>query len=181
MDIINESEFTTQELTEQTLKCVKLAGKRLWVMIFITLAFAITGVVFAIVFASKNLKYSDFLLIAGCFLILLLMLLYFKIFYPRSIKKNYDNTFGDSIKYKFTFHINRVDCELNSLKEKSKGTFNYDSLTKIVEENGIIRLYIAKRNFLPVKISGFVPDEFIKIQKAMQNSKTKYIIKNTVK
>ena len=35
MDIINESEFTTQELTEQTLKCVKLAGKRLWVMIFI--------------------------------------------------------------------------------------------------------------------------------------------------
>lgn len=181
MDIINESEFTTEELTEQTLKCVRLSGKRLWVMIFITLAFAITGVVFAIVFAIKKLKYSDFLLIAGCFFILLLMLLYFKIFYPKSIKKNYEATFGNTIKYRFIFHINRVDCELNSLKEKSKGTFNYDSLSKIVEDNGILRLYIAKRNFLPVKIDNFIPDEFIKIKKAMQNSKTKYIIKNNAK
>lgn len=181
MDVINESEYSTLELTKQTLKCLKLAGKRLWIMIFLTIAFIITGIVCAIIAASNKMKYTDFIIIAASFFIILLMLLYYKIWYPKSIKKSYDNTFGDTVKYKFIFHINRFDCELNSLKEKSKATFNYDSLKKIVEDNGIIRLYIAKRNFLPVRIDNFKKDEFIKIQKAMQNSKTKYIIKKTTK
>lgn len=181
MDIINESEFSTEELTKQTLKCIRLAGRRLWIMIFITIAFIITGIVCAIIAANKNMKYTDFIVIAACFFIILLMLLYYKLLYPKSIKKNYDNTFGDVVRYRFVFHINRVDCQLNSLKEKSKATFNYDSLNKIVEDNGIIRLYIAKRNFLPVRIDNFKPDEFIKIKKAMQNSKAKYIIKKTTK
>ena len=182
MDVENKSEFTVDELTKQTLKCIKLSGIRLWIMIFITIAFIISGIVCAIISASKNIRYTDFLIISGCFFIIFLMLLYYKIGYPRSIKKNYYNTFGEMVKYEFVFHINRFDCELESKEGINKATIKYDDLKKIVEDNGVIRLYIAKRNFLPVKIDKFIPNEFVKIQKAMQNSKTKYIIaKKTTK
>lgn len=177
MDVINESEFSIEELTKQTLKSIRLSGKRLLILIFLDIAFIIAGLVLSIIAIVNKQKFVDFLVISSCFVIMLLMLLYFKFGYPKSIKKTYKNNFGEGVKYKYVFHINRFDCNLISLEGNNKATINYDALKKIVEDRGIIRLYIEKRNFLPVKIENFKPDEFIKIQKAMQNSKTKYIIK----
>ena len=37
MDIINESEFSVDEITKETIKCMKLSGKRLLFLIIIAL------------------------------------------------------------------------------------------------------------------------------------------------
>ena len=177
MDVINESEFSVEELTKQTLKSIKLSGKRLLILIFLDVAFIIAGFVLTIIAAVNKQKFVDYIVISSCFIIMLFMLLYFKLGYPNSIKKTYRKNFGDGVHYEYVFHINRFDCTLISLEGKNKATINYDSLKKIVEEEDVLRLYIEKRNFLPVKIANFKPNEFVKIQKAMQNSKAKYIIK----
>jgi len=177
MDVINECEFSVDELTKVTLKCLKLRGARIWLFISITLLSIGFGFV-ALFLAIHNKKnVSDAILILVCLAIILLMLLYFVFIYPKSIKKNYTRNFKDGIKYKYTFHINRVDLESEVYNGNTKATFTYDSLVKIVEDNTYLLLYIAKRNFLPVKKEAFVPNEFEKIKKAMQNSKAKYIEK----
>lgn len=183
MDVVNECEFSVDELTKVTLKCLKLRGVRIWLFISITLLSIGFGFV-ALFLALHNKKnISDAILILVCLFIILFMLLYFVFIYPKSIKKNYAKNFLNGIKYKYTFHINRVDLESEVYNGNTRATFNYDNLIKVVEDNNYLLLYIAKRNFLPVKKEAFIENEFIKIKKAIKNSKTKYIekIKNNEK
>ena len=52
MDIINESEFTIDEITHETLMCVRLNGKRLLfylTLVLIVMALGITSVILEIV------------------------------------------------------------------------------------------------------------------------------------
>ena len=177
MDVVNESEFSVDEITKETIKCMRLSGIRLVILIIIVsifVALGAAGLIYSII-VQKNV--SDFAVIMSCFIILLLMLLYFKFMHPKTIKKGYLSDFGDSIRFQFVFHINRFDCKTISAKSTTKGTFKYEELKKIVEDKGILRLYIAKRNFIPVRLENFKDNEFEKIKKAFDNLKVKYIVK----
>lgn len=181
MDVANESEFTVDEITKETIKCMKLSGKRLLFLIILVLLFVGLGIAGLIISIIQKKNIADFAMILGCFVILLLMLLYFKFMHPKSLKRNYMNEFGEVIRFKYVFHINRLDCQTISAKTRNKATFTYDSMQKIIEDNGMLRLYIAKRNFLLARISEFDSNDFEKIKKAMMNSKAKYITKKEKK
>lgn len=171
MDINNESVFTIDELTKETMKCVRLRGWRIWLfigLIIMSMGFGIAGLVYAIV---KSMKITDFIVILVCLFIILLMLLYFLIYYPKAIKKNYIKTFKDYANFRYVFHINRFECYTNTENSVIESKFNYDELYKAVEDNGVLRVYIAKRNFLPVKIDKFENTDYDKIKKALKNSK----------
>ena len=174
MDVINESEFSIDEIVKETLKCVKLGGKKLFIyiaLVVISFIFCIVGLVLA---KFNNKAITDFIVIGICLLIILAILIYFLVFYPKSVRKTYEKTFGSSVRFKYVFHINRFDCYADTEKQNAKSTYNYDSLIKVIETKDILRIYIAKNNFLPVKKECFKSDEFEKIKKAMLNSKLKY-------
>ena len=174
MDVINESEFSIDEITKETIKCVRLGGKRTWIylaLIIISFIFCIVGLVLA-KFNGKAI--TDFIIIGICLIIIAAILIYFIALYPKRIRSTYEKQFGSSVKFKYVFHINRFDCYADTEKQNAKSTYTYDSLIKIVETSTILRIYISKNNFLPVKKECFDQSEFEKIKKAMLNSKLKY-------
>ena len=174
MDVINESEFSIDEITSETLKCVRLGGKRLWIYISLVIISFIACIVGLIMAKFNKSAITDFIIIGICLLIMLGILIYFLVGYPKRIRKTYEKTFGSSVKFKYIFHINRFDCYADAEKQNAKSTYTYDSLIKIIETKETLRIYISKNNFLPVKKSSFNQDEFGKIKKAMLNSKLKY-------
>jgi hypothetical protein len=177
MDVINESTFSIDEISDITIKCYKLSGKRLWIYIILVLLSIVTCAIGLILAKVDGKKVTDFILIGVCLFIILFILIYFLVLYPKRIRKSYVDAFGDKVWFKYIFHINRVDVITDPNKENEKSVFTYNLLKKVVETDDILRIYIAKNNFLPVKKENFVPNEFIKIKKAMQNSKLKYIEK----
>ena len=174
MDIINESEFTIDEITHETLMCVRLNGKRLLfylTLVLIVMALGITSLILEIVNHKSTV---DSIVIICSLGIILLLLGYFKFFYPRTIKNSYVKNFGGNIFFKYNFHINRLDVETTSVYASSKGVFKYESLTRVVETPEVLRIYIQKRSFLPVKKENFNPNDFPKIKKALIDSKIRY-------
>ena len=148
MDIVNESEFTVDEITKETIKCMRLSGKRLLFLILLVSVFVCLGLAGLIYSLIQKKNVADFAVIMSCFIILLLMLLYFKFLHPRSVRSGYVKEFGEIITFSYIFHINRVDCKTISVNSTNKATFKYEDLKKVVEDNGIARLYIGKRNSL---------------------------------
>ncbi len=177
MDIINESEFSKEELAKITLKSTRLGGKAYWIYLISTIAVMIATLVIMIIMINQKKKYGDLIAIEGCFLIIVLILLYFKLIYPKTIKKQYQKVFGDTIHFKYTFHINRFDCEATSDNHHSKATFPFDKLYKIIDKNGIMRIYIEKRNFFPVIKGNFNSDDYKKLDQILAESKVRYIKK----
>ena len=174
MDIINESEFTIDEITHETLMCVRLNGKRLLFYLLLVLAVMSLGVVALVLELMNNKSVVDSIVIICSLSIIILLLAYFKFLYPKTIKKSYMKNFGGNILFKYNFHINRLDVESTSVKANSKGVFKYESLTKVVETPEVMRFYIQKRNFLPVKKANFNPNDFPKLKKALIDSNVKY-------
>ena len=177
MDINNESEFSLDEITKITIKNSKLGGKTYWVYFLSVISVMIATLVLIIIMAVNNKKITDLIAIEGCFLLILLMLLYFKFLYPKSVKKQYKQNFGDNIKFSYVFHINRVDCHTSSMEYDAKATFHYDKMLKIVEEKDIYKLFIAKGNFLPVRKECFNANDFIKFEQVLKDVKVKYVKK----
>ena len=177
MDILNESEFSVDEITKETIKCMKLSGKRLLFLIIIVAVFVCLGIAGVVFSAVQKKNVSDYAVILGCFVILLLMLLYFKFIHPRSIRSGYLKQFGETITFVYAFHINRVDCKSISVNSTSKEVFKYVELKKVVEDHGILRLYIGKRNFVPVKLNQFKDNEYEKVKKSFDNLNIKYVTK----
>ena len=174
MDINNESEFSVDEISKETLKVLRIGGKQL-ILYIVLAAAALAGLVGFMIYAlSIGKKVTDLIVLVICIVIILLMLLYFELGYPKTIKKQYEKNFGSHIKFNYVFHINRVSVESTSDITSSKGTFTYESMYKIVEGPNTIRLYIAKRNFLPVKKSGFSESDYKKIMQVLQEAKVKY-------
>ena len=89
MDINNESEFSLDEITKITIKNSKLGGKTYWVYLLSVITVMIATLVLIIIMAVNNKKIADLIAIEGCFSLIILMLLYFKLLYPKSIKKQY--------------------------------------------------------------------------------------------
>ena len=177
MNIVNESEFSVDEITKETIKCMRLSGKRLLFLILLVSVFVCLGIAGVIYSVIQKKNVSDFAVILGCFVILLLMLLYFKFMHPTSIRRSYVKEFGEVITFSYVFHINRVDCKTTSVNSTSKAVFKYEELKKVVEDKGILRLYIGKRNFIPVKMENFKDNEYEKIKKSFDNLNVKYITK----
>lgn len=174
MDVVNESEFTLDEITDETLKCVRLGGKRVIIYIIIVGIALISCIVGLIVSNFNKKALTDFIIIGICLLIMLFILIYFLAFYPKRIRKTYEESFGGSVKFKYIFHINRLECIAETVKQSGKNIYTYDALRKVIETNTTLRIYINKNNFLPVKKECFIPNEFEKIKKAMLNSNVKY-------
>lgn len=176
MDIYNDSEFSIDEITSETVKVLRLGGKSLIIYLltcFCAVLFTIGFMIYSIV-DGKSVQ--DIIVILICLVIILGLLLYFKFGYPKSIKKQYEKNFGGNIIFHYTFHINRVDVESTSPITNSKATFTYESLNKIVEGPTMLRLYIAKRNFLPVRKDAFSESDYIKINKVISEAKVKHKI-----
>lgn len=174
MDILNESEFTLDEITHETLQCVRLNGKRILVYLILVLVVMALGVTSLILELRNDKSPVDSIVIICSLGIILLLLGYFKFFYPKTIKNNYDKNFGGNILFKYNFHINRLEVETTSVKANSKGVFKYDSLTRVVETPKVMRFYIQKRSFLPVKKENFNPNDYPKLKKALIDSGVKY-------
>lgn len=174
MDILNESEFTLDEITHETLQCVRLNGKRILVYLILVLAVMALGITSLVIELVNDKSPVDSIVILCSLGIILLLLGYFKFFYPKTIKKNYDKNFGGNILFKYNFHINRLEVETTSVKAHSKGVFKYDSLTRVVETPKVMRFYIQKRSFLPVKKENFNPNDYPKLKKALIDSGVKY-------
>lgn len=174
MDILNESEFTIDEITHETLMCVKLTGKRLLFYLILVLTVMALGVTALILELMNNKSVTDSIVIICSLSIIILLLGYFKFFYPKTIKKSYVKNFGGNILFKYNFHINRLEVETTSVNASSKGVFKYDSLTKVVESPKVMRFYIQKRSFLPVRKDNFNPNDFPKLKKALIDSNVKY-------
>ena len=174
MDIINESDFTLDEITHETLMCVKLNGKRLLFYLILVLVVMGLGITALVLELTNGKSAVDSIVIICSLSIIVLLLGYFKFFYPKTIKKGYDKNFGGTIHFKYNFHINRLDVESSSVKANSKGTFTYASLNKVVETPVVMRFYIQKRSFLPVKKENFNPNDFPKLKKALIDSGVKY-------
>ena len=177
MDLINESEFSLDEITDVTIKNSKLGGKTYWIYMITVLSVMIATLVLIIIMAVNNKRIGDLIAIEGCFLIIVLMLLYFKFLYPKSVKKQYKQNFGDGIKFSYVFHINRVDCHTSSMEYDAKATFHYDKMLKIIEEKDLFKFFIAKGNFLPVKKANFSTNDFNKLEQVLKDVKVKYIKK----
>lgn len=174
MDIYNDSEFSIDEITSETVKVLRIGGTALIIYLLTSLAAVLctTGLMIYSIVAGKGVQ--DLIILLVCFVIIFGLLLYFKFGYPKTIKKQYEKNFGGNIVFHYTFHINRVNVESSSPITSSKATFTYESMTKIVEGPTIIRLYIAKRNFLPVKKESFSQSDYEKISKVIAESKVKY-------
>ena len=76
MDIINESEFSKEELAKITLKSTRLGGKAYWIYLISTIAVMIATLVIMIIMINQKKKYGDLIAIEGCFFIIVLILLY---------------------------------------------------------------------------------------------------------
>ena len=174
MDIVNDSEFSLDEIQKETLKVVRMGGKPLIIYLLTTLSAILFVIGFMIYSIADGKKVSDLVVILICLVIIMLMLLYFKFMYPKTIKKQYEKNFGGNIKFHYVFHINRVSVETSSPNTSSKGTFTYDSLYKIVEGPTTIRFYIAKGNFLPVIKANFNEFDYKKIMQVLHETKVKY-------
>ena len=88
MDILNESEFTIDEITHETLMCVKLTGKRLLFYLVLVLTVMALGVTALILELMNNKSVVDSVGIICSLSIIILLLGYFKFLYPKSIKKS---------------------------------------------------------------------------------------------
>lgn len=174
MDIENRTELSVEDLVSETMKGTSLSRKKLiYVILFLVffLLLCIAAVVRDLV-NKTNMK-TSFVLLGLVFLFFVFVLVLYFV-YPKILKRNYTKSFGPKgIVYNYIFHINRVDVNTKF----NKGKVYYDQLKKIVETNEFIRLYVDKQTFFIVRKECFNPNDFIKIKKALVDSKTKYIEK----
>ena len=87
MDIVNDSEFSLDEIQKETLKVVRMGGKPLIIYLLTTLSAILFVIGFMIYSIADGKKVSDLVVILICLVIIMLMLLYFKFMYPKTIKE----------------------------------------------------------------------------------------------
>lgn len=156
--IINECEFTTEELVKSSKKAI-LRQTRSFSIIGAVLA--LLGFIFLLIKLIKKLENTYLILILVLLLcgILIMILPYIITLFMPSLLKKQNQSIYDGFNVRILFSENEIDSTVIGKNAKSNNVFTYKHLYKVNIYGDVVFMYLNSNVLYMFKLSGFKTEE----------------------